>query len=191
MEPVFKDRKQKRKAPSGSDDPIPTSTIGDEILELETKATESPKYYNNISKLLAVAYPLHNEAVAEPLAILAVSRVFARLFADGRFDTSKPQSDQNIVVQQWLADRFEQFTDSLLSHIHITQSASLSITVLMNLVQQEVSSLGSGSWVSGLFAKILNMLTKESEASEAISVFLRDFFARHVDVRYYGTDLLW
>lgn len=174
MEPVAK--KQKRE---GND------AVDEEILELEIKASESPKHYNNISKLLDLAFPHGKDP--QPLAILALSRVFIRLFADGWFRPSKLQSDQSKVVQQWLADRFEQFADSLLSQANSAQHASLTITVLMKLVQQQVSS-GSGSWMHGLFAKIVKLLTIKG-AGEPQSFFLRDF-AKYVDVRYYTADLL-
>jgi U3 small nucleolar RNA-associated protein 19 len=175
MEPVAKKRKRSR------DD-----AVDDEILELELRASESPKYFNNISKLLDVAFPLDQDP--QPLAILALSRVFIRLSADGWFRPPKSKSDQTIVVRQWLADRLNQFTHSLLSQPNGAPGASLSITVLMRLVQQLVSS-GSESWTDGLFAKLVKSLT-ESGAEEPHSIFLRDYFVKYADVRFYTIDIL-
>ena len=173
MEPAAKKQKRSR------DD-----AVDDGILELELKASESPKHYNNISKLLDLAFPSGKDP--QPLAILALSRVFVRLAADGWFRPSKSQSDQTKVVRQWLADRLEQFTGSLLSQ---AQHASLTIPVLMKLAQQLVSS-GSESWTDGLFARIVKFLTQQGPG-EPRSIFRREYFARYVDVRYHTTSLLW
>jgi hypothetical protein len=175
MEPAAKKQKRKR------DDAVSDE---DEILELELKASESPKYYNNISKLLDHAFPHGRDP--QPLAILALSRVFVRLSADGWF-RSKSHSSQTKVVRQWLADRLGQFTGSLLSLAHGAQHASLAITALMKLAQQLVSS-GSETWTDGLFAKIVKMVMKQAEAQP---VFLHDFFSKYLDVQYYTTDILW
>jgi hypothetical protein len=165
MEPVAK--KQKRDK-------------ADEILRLELKASESPKHFNNISRLLDLAFPTAKEP--QPLAILALSRVFVRLSADGWFRPSK--SDQTAAVRQWLADRLQQFTGSLRDQP--SQHASLVVPVLMKLAQQQVES-GSETWADGLLPKIVEFVTKHAEPR---AVFLRGYFAKYVDIQYHTTDLL-
>jgi hypothetical protein len=56
----------------------------------------------------------------------------------------------------------------------------------MKLAQQLVSS-GSESWMDGLFAKIVRFLARQDTGQ---SIFLHDYFAKYVDVRYNTVHLL-
>lgn len=84
------------------------------ILELETRISESRKYYNNIAALLSMLNV--KESAQSPNLAVAVSlcRVFCRLIAGGQLaeDTRAAESERMIAL--WLKERLQEYQNALL-----------------------------------------------------------------------------
>lgn len=157
------------------------------ILQLETKATTSPKHYNNIATLLAIAIPSGPKANADPAASLALCRVFTRLFASAHFRHGKTLTKEEVTVQKWLEDRYNEFATFHLTNM--ATSTDLSLTIVMKLVQSEVCCQGHTIWAEGSFLRLLKRLYSK-KCDTARAAFIQGYFQKFDDVRMNTLQLL-
>jgi U3 small nucleolar RNA-associated protein 19 len=164
----------------------------DKIQELELRATEGPKHYNDIATLLGLACPSNPNLETNGAAVLALCRVFTRLLSTQRFRRAS-NTDEETVVQQWLEERYGEYTSFLLDHMSHEKSIEprTNLKILMKLVQTEVCCQGHGQWVDGLFSSLLRVLLQASTRSgEARIVFISDYFEKFDDVQMNTLSLL-
>ncbi|KAB2571315.1 Nucleolar complex protein 4-like protein A [Lasiodiplodia theobromae] len=160
------------------------------ILLLESQITESRRHYNNIVELIKLAKDDGAEESAT-LAIVALCRVFCRLLVAGSMKKSKGLPDSEVMIIQWLKERYKEYADVLLQLLKsgnpILQSTAL--TLAMRLVKEETSAQkGSGedAWRNGLFYQLVYALLASTSAEHAREEFVEKFIEEHDDVRFYA-----
>jgi U3 small nucleolar RNA-associated protein 19 len=185
---------KKRKRPVT--DPLAKQKLNNqdvEIQSLEAEATESPKSYNNIATLLSIASQSDTKYESKEDAILALCRIFTRLFASGQFRSTKTPTQSERLVQQWLEERYTELVTLLLEALHNKSSidTNLPITVLMKLVQCEVCCQGYHMWAAGLFSQVsMTLLTQSSQTDEARRIFVIEYLKKYDDVRLNSLQIL-
>lgn len=159
------------------------------ILLLESQITESRRHYNNIVELVALAKDDGAEESAV-LAIVALCRVFCRLLAAGNLKKSKGLPDSEIMIIQWLKERYKEYTDVLLNLLRSGEPVqqSTALTLAMRLVKEETSSQkgdGDEAWRQGLFAQLVHSLLASAEVENAREEFVEKFVEEYADVRFF------
>jgi U3 small nucleolar RNA-associated protein 19 len=177
--------KKRKRTPKEKGVDVASNNSNEKIQQLELRATEAPKYYNDIATLLALACPSNSKLKANENAILALCRVFTRLLSTGRFRRGS-YTEEEMVVQEWLEDRFREYTKFLLDNLSHRKSINcqMALTILMKLVQTEVCCQGHTKWADGLFSSVLGGLLRPSpQSDEARAIFIRDYFEKFDDVK--------
>jgi len=170
-----------------------TKSLEDDISVLETKATESPKHYNNIATLLALACPPHAKSQPNKDAIVALCRIFTRLFAGGQFRNHGSLSEGEQLVQNWLEERYAEFVDFLLRALrhqtHIMPDEAL--TYLMKLAQSEICCQGHHMWTDGVFYQVLGIVLRFQDPNEnSMDHFVNEYFTKYDDVKLNTLQIL-
>ncbi|OJD30891.1 ribosome biogenesis protein [Diplodia corticola] len=170
------------------------ATDGDDeqarILLLESQITESRRHYNNVVELIKLAKDGGAEESAT-LAIIALCRVFCRLLVAGSMKKSKGLPDSEVMIIQWLKERYKEYVEVLLQLLKggepVLQSTAL--TLAMRLVKEETSAQkGSGedAWRNGVFYQLVYTLVASPAAEHAREEFVEKFIEEHDDVRFYA-----
>jgi U3 small nucleolar RNA-associated protein 19 len=181
------DKKSKSKASK------PNGTESVDVDRLEREILESRKNYNNIVKLQAIAFPKNGISDSQGAALLALCRTFSHLLAEGSLTKTKTTKDSERVVMQWLEERYREFSKSLTSEARNGDSAAQPIitTLVMQLVKNEVNALGDEVWQVGLFAKLMREFLGHGESCQVPRAsFVKKYFAKYDDVRFYTLQLL-
>ncbi|KAK7520134.1 CBF/Mak21 family-domain-containing protein [Phyllosticta citriasiana] len=191
--------KAARKTKKSKSKSKPTTTTianGDDlesrILELEAQITESRRHYNNIVELITIAKGIDAKRDAEDdtpnLAMVALCRVFCRLLATGSMKKSKGLPESELMIVQWLRQRYQEFTDYLLSRLNCNDALeSLSLQLAMRLVKEEVrgqTGHGDDAWKQGLFQRIVREALSGKD-STTMDEFREKFADEYTDVRFY------
>ncbi|KAF2674778.1 CBF-domain-containing protein [Microthyrium microscopicum] len=164
------------------------------IPELEKAISESRKHYNNIVKLQELAFPKNTKAKPSTEAVIALCRVFCRLFASGSFELPKNSGKSEISIVEWLEGRKREYNSCLLAAFsqdgsYMSQAAV--IPLAMRLVAAETSAVGESRWRSGLFSQLVRHLIIGGVHSEpARSIFTEEYFTAFDDVRYHTLQIL-
>lgn len=160
------------------------------ILLLESQITESRRHYNNIVELVNLA---KNDGAEESaiLAIVALCRVFCRLLAAGNMKKSRGLPDSEVMIIQWLKERYNEYTEILFGLLRSDEPVqqSTALTLAMRLVKEEASAQkGSGddAWRQGLFPQLVHSLLASADAESARDEFVEKFIEEHDDVRFYA-----
>jgi len=158
------------------------------ILLLETQILESRQHYNNIATLLSILKKQGDAAdETDILAAVALCRVFCRLMAAGSFVESKGSLETELVITQWLKERYREYTETILGLLCGSGSekyGSTCLTLLMRLVKEESAHLGhEGAWKpSGLFEHVVSsVLSADNDAVR--EEFLAKFVNEYDDIR--------
>jgi U3 small nucleolar RNA-associated protein 19 len=184
-------KKRKRNVPTKDD--VQVTDEHDDLAELERLAGESPKHYNNIAKIMSMAYPKNEQESRNPRAVTALCRVFYRLLMDGRLRVADKEQKEEKVVRHWLTGRLNDYARCLLKDISSRKrrDSSNKVKLVMMLVQGEVSSSGHEQWRQGIFGKFFKqLLLEEHERDEALHDFASHYFVRYEDVRLHSLMLL-
>ena len=185
---------KKRKRPSTDSFAEYESNARDrEIERLESKATLSPKYYNNIATILSIMHDAGRKSGPDRGATVALCRIFTRLFVAGQFRNRKAHTQEGVVVQQWLEEKYAEFFALLLEALNRQSliDTNLAMTVMMKLVQCEVCCQGHHMWANGIFTQVLRtFLEPLSEVDAARSIFINEYFMKYDDVRLNSLQLL-
>lgn len=180
---------QKLRKPSAS----AGANVEADISRLEQEILQSRKHYNNLIELLTIAFPAHGAKEVSLPAVVTLCRVYGRLFADGQLDRSKARTPAEEQVIQWVEERYQEFTLSLLKLLRDRNEGhqSAAIPLAMQLVKQEVLALGDSVWKVGLFPQLLKDLLTFNESTEvARDQFKTKFFTVYDDVRYHAAIAL-
>lgn len=164
------------------------------ILLLESQITESRRHYNNIAELVKLAKDDDAEESAT-LAIVALCRVFCRLHAAGSMKKSKGLPDSEVMIIQWLKERYKEYTEVLLQLLTSGEPVlqSTALTLAMRLAKEEiVAQKGSGedAWRHGLFFQLVHDLLASSDAEDARDEFVEKFIVEYDDVRFYALNAI-
>lgn len=178
--------KARRQQPSSGSENDDSDDPQTEILRLESEILESRKHYNNIAKLLQLAKDDASEDEIAILAAVALFRIFTRLLAGGDMVKSKGMAQPEVLVANWLGERYREYKDSLLNHFLSSKNArkqSTALTLLMRSVKEE-SKQKDYSWQSTALTRTVEVLLLDPE--EALrDEFVEKYFSVFDDIRYF------
>lgn len=83
-----------------------------QILLLEQQVRESRKHYNNIVTLIRTFR--EDESGKRVIAAISLCRVFCRLMAAGSMSRANGAPDGELIIVQWLRDRYREYSNLLL-----------------------------------------------------------------------------
>lgn len=163
----------------------------DDILRLESEVASSPKHYNHISTLIGLARQWSSKSQSDS-AVLALCRIFTRLFSESLFRGSTRISAHDGLVQRWLEDRYVEFTRLCLQALGQgkPRRSILCLKVLMKLVETEVCYQGHKIWLEDLFYQVLGALLDQKCDANVRDVFVNDYVRKYDDVQFNMLHLL-
>ncbi|KAI0478834.1 CBF/Mak21 family-domain-containing protein [Xylariaceae sp. FL0804] len=173
----------KRAKSSSSDD---DGGLEDEILRLENEILESKKNYNNINPLLDLASKT-DDADTAIFATVSLCRVFLRLLASGNMTRTNGQSDNEIVVVQWLKDRLGAYKRLIIAAMGRDSTASTGLTLAMRILKAESQSLGEKSeqtFPKFFLRDIVEVLIFKSP-EDVRQEFCEKYLGEYADIRYH------
>jgi U3 small nucleolar RNA-associated protein 19 len=169
---------EKRKRPTSSSTDATSNrkkkSPRDEVERLEAEIQQSRQNYNNIAKLVAMAKQQDTNAM------VALCRVFCRLIAGGNLRKSKDTPQNEVVIVQWLKERYSEYTNLLLE----TLDSSI-LKLAMRLVKEESREDGDSAWKFGFFGRLVQTLFLGEHAEPILQDFMREWAFVYDDVRFY------
>jgi U3 small nucleolar RNA-associated protein 19 len=175
--------KSKRKSPSGeADDPQAA------ILNLESQIQESRRHYNNIATLLKSARQHDADTDNAIFAAVALCRIFSRLIATGDMVKSKGMAESEVVIVQWLKERYREYQEMLLDRYlrsGLAPIQSVGLNLLMRLIKEESQGQKDYNWKHGPFSRIVETLLLLPEQDAARDEFSEKFFRPFDDIRFH------
>ena len=165
-----------------------------QVLLLENKIIESRKNYNSISTLLEYMRSASDQQKKDAAGI-ALCRVFCHLMATGSLDKSRDISGNEVIVVQWLKERYQEYKTLLLQLLGRANIArqSTALTLSLQLVKAEKARLNTSDDAvlrTGLFASLIRVLISETTTDETRKNFVRDYVDEFEDIRYYAFERL-
>lgn len=157
------------------------------ILELETQVAESRKHYNNLANLLLLSKQPDSEANTAILASVSLCRAFSRLLSSGDMEKRKGMSETEVVVIQWLKDRYQEFLRVLLESLHSQNPAkqSTALTLLMRMAKEEAKTRKDYNWKDGSMYRIVEKLLLLPEDDPTKDEFAAKYLTQFDDIRFY------
>lgn len=162
-----------------------------QILLLEQEISASKKGYNNISKLLKLLQSSEPKSDLYMITTISLCRVFTRLLSSGELDKAKGGSEKELVVVQWLRERYTEYKTILLKSLLVEDVASTILTLCMRLLKTEGQFMRGGCEYSfpTLFLKeIISMLIRPEVDSTLRQEFSETYVEEHDDVRFYAFE---
>ncbi|KAF2199635.1 nucleolar complex protein-like protein [Delitschia confertaspora ATCC 74209] len=159
-----------------------------EILQLEAQIVESRRHYNNIATLLQKATGQGEKN--EILAAVALCRVFSRLMSAGDMTKSKGMPESEVVIVQWLKDRYKEYVTLLLEEHFQSESGakqSTALALLMRLVKQE-SGQKDFNWKRSHLRRVVEGLLTLPEGDSIRQEFAEKYLTKFDDVRYHTLE---
>jgi U3 small nucleolar RNA-associated protein 19 len=159
-----------------------------EIQHLEAQVLESRRHYNNIATLLQKSKNQDPEDEASILAAVALCRVFARLLSTNDMVKSKGMAASEVVIVQWLKERYREYQDILLDHYLRGEHAStqsVALTLLMRLVKEESKTEQEYNWKHGPFSRIVEAILMLPEDNSTKEEFVEKYFKQFDDIRFH------
>jgi len=178
----LKTKSKKNTATSKEDDPQAA------ILLLETQILESRRNYNNITTLISTIKQKDAKEETVVFTVVALCRIFCRLMTAGCFVKSKGTLEAEIVIIQWLKERYQEYVDILLVDFlrsDTTSKQNIAFTLLMRLIKQESKGEGEYSWRKGLLASIVEVLLLLPEDDPIRQEYAEKYMKTYDDLRFY------
>ncbi|KAF2271958.1 CBF-domain-containing protein [Westerdykella ornata] len=158
------------------------------ILQLEAQIVESRRHYNNIVTLIQLARKHETENDSAVLAAVALCRVFSRLLSAGDMVKSKGMPESEVVIVQWLKERYREYQEMLLGDYLRSDNPptqSVGLTLLMRLVKEESKGQREYNWKHGHLPRLVEMLLHLPEQGGVLDEFAEKYFRPFDDVRFY------
>lgn len=178
----LKTKSKKNTATSKEDDPQAA------ILLLETQILESRRNYNNITTLISTIKQKDAKEETVVFTVVALCRIFCRLMTAGCFVKSKGTLEAEIVIIQWLKERYQEYVDILLVDFlrsDTTSKQNIAFTLLMRLIKQESKGEGEYSWRKGLLANLVEVLLLLPEDDPIRQEYAEKYMKTYDDLRFY------
>ena len=178
----LKTKSKKNTATSKEDDPQAA------ILLLETQILESRRNYNNITTLISIIKQKDTKEETVVFAVVALCRIFCRLMAAGCFVKSKGTPEAEIIIIQWLKEKYHEYVDILLVDFLRSDTASkqnIAFTLLMRLIEQESKGEGEYNWRKGLLASLVEVLLLLPEDDPIRQEYAEKYMKTYDDLRFY------
>ncbi|KAL6720693.1 Maturation and nuclear export of 40S ribosomal subunits interacting protein [Lecanora helva] len=165
-----------------------------EILRLEESILESKKNYNGILKALDYVEDVGAKDQKDVVASVALCRIFCRLMAAGSLTKDRDSDESEVIVVQWLHERFRSYKSGLLDLVRRGDYArqSTALTLLMRLLKEEKAHLSQSNeslWRAGAFSQLVPTLVEDTVAHETRMEFAEKYM-KFDDVRYYTFDCI-
>lgn len=175
--------KTRRTSPSSeADDPQATiSRLGDQVFE-------SRKNLNNIATLIKLAEQHDTTHETAILAAVTLCKVFSKLLAGGDMVKSKGMPESEVVIVQWLKERYRAYIDMLLDQYLRNGEAStqsVGLTLVMRLVRNESESQGEYNWKHGPLPRIVETILFLPTQDTTREEFAEKYFKIFDDIRFY------
>jgi len=157
----------------------------------ESEAAISAGAYNGIATTLLPAAKKEIEAgLVRSQAVVALCRVFGRLFAEGRLTKSNASTEGELMVINWLRGRYEEYRDVVLELLTYgtPEGQILALNLCMLLVKEEVSNTSAGAesaWKTGLFSKTMEAVLS-SPSQEICDELVERYLQQYDDLRHYA-----
>jgi U3 small nucleolar RNA-associated protein 19 len=177
-----KTKTRRRSASSEAEDPQAT------ILALEAQIVESRRHYNNIATLFQLARQHDTQNESAVLASVTLCRVFSRLLSAGDMVKSKGMPESEVVIVQWLKERFREYQNLLLEQYLRSENAStqsVGLTLLMRLVKQESKGQKEYNWKHGPLSRLVETLLHLPEQGGVLDEYAEKYFKPFDDIRFY------
>ncbi|TAQ83325.1 hypothetical protein B7494_g8349 [Chlorociboria aeruginascens] len=163
-----------------------------QILLLENEILESRKNYNNIATLIKILQTDDEGADQSIFTAVSLCRVFTRLMAMGDMSRDKKTSEKDVVVVQWLTERYSEYKTTLLLLLEedVTSSA---LTLCMRLMKSEGEHFRRGQdyiFPAVFLSDILQKLLKPECDESVRRGFSEMYVEEYDDVRYYTFDAI-
>jgi U3 small nucleolar RNA-associated protein 19 len=175
--------KARRQSPSPeAEDPQAT------ILHLEAQIVESRRHYNNIATLLQLAKQHDTQNETAVLAAVTLCRVFSRLIAAGDMTKSKGLPEPEVVIVQWLKERYREYLSLLLEQFLRSEDLSIQsvgLTLVMRLVKEESKGEKQYNWKHGPLSRLVEILLHLPEQGGVLEEFSEKYFKPFDDIRFY------
>jgi len=158
------------------------------ILQLEAQIVESRRHYNNIVALIQTARGQDVEEDVQILAAVSLCRVFSRLLSAGDMVRSKGMAESEVVIVQWLKERYNEYTALLLASYLRSESGakqSTGLTLLMRLIKSESRAQKDYNWKNGLPNTLVGVLLALPDGDAVREEFGEKYFKPFDDVRYH------
>jgi len=158
----------------------------------ESEAAISAGKYNDIATTLLPAAKKEIEAeLVRSQAVVALCRVFCRLFAEGRLTKSNASSEAELKVINWLRARYEEYKDVILEVLSYGEQEAqvLALNLCMVLVKEEVSNVSTGAestWKTGLFPKTIEAVLSSSSSNGVCRELVEQYLQQYDDLRHYA-----
>lgn len=165
------------------------------IEELEAGIIESQRNYNDIAELQTIATN-EDDSEAALQAYVSLCRIFGTLMAGGNLTKSNSNAESEIVIFQWLKDRYSEYQDALLDlqQQGTLRERKIALELSMRLTKEETTHLkhqGDFVWRSGIFAKAVRQILERAPVEdETRSEFARSYIVKYDDVRYWTTKVI-
>jgi len=175
--------KTRRKSPSADE---PNSQA--DIERLESQILESRRHYNNIAILIQKARQQTPDDDSAIFAAVALCRVFARLLSAGDMVKNKGMVASEVVIVQWLKERYREYQDLLLDQYLRGENApkqSAGLTLLMRLVKEESKTQQEYNWKHGPFPRLAETILILSENDLVRDEFAEKYFKQFDDIRFH------
>ncbi|KAK7969041.1 nucleolar complex protein [Apiospora saccharicola] len=176
--------KKRAKSESGSDE---DDNAQAEILLLESAILESKKNYNNITRLLDLARN-KKDGESSVIAMVALTRVFLRLLAQGSMTKKADQSEKETIVIQWLKDRLVDYETVLVEALAEEETATTALTLAMRVLKGEGQCRDNKeeySFPEPFLKDIVHAIIYDG-SEELREEFCEKYLGEYCDVRYYA-----
>jgi U3 small nucleolar RNA-associated protein 19 len=180
----------KRARSESSDDVVDTQA---QILLLENEIFESKKHYNNIAKLIFIFKDDTQDPEDSVVAAISLCRVFTRLLAAGKFAFKAGAKEKDLVVTQWLKDRYLEYKEALLDILGEEGISTTVLTLCMRLLKTEGEHIQNNQeyqfptlFLTGMLTTLLDPANDE----EARKEFSENFIEEYDDIRFYTLEAI-
>ncbi|KAF2468137.1 nucleolar complex protein-like protein [Lindgomyces ingoldianus] len=184
-----KEERRSAKSKTTRKSPVDEDSRQATILRLESQILDSRRHFNNIAALIQSAKQEDSEPETATLAAVALCRIFSRLISMGDLVKSKGMSQSDVVIVQWLKERYREYLDMLLLGYYLRSGTafkqSLALTLLMRLVKEESKTQNDYNWKQGPLSRTVESILLLPENDPTRDEFAEKYFKQFDDVRFY------
>jgi U3 small nucleolar RNA-associated protein 19 len=180
----------KRARSESSDDVVDAQA---QILLLENEIFESKKNYNNIAKLVALFKDDTQEPDDSVVAAISLCRVFTRLLVAGEFTFKAGTKEKDLVVLQWLKDRYLEYKEALLDILGEEGISTTVLTLCLRLLKTEGENIRNNQeyqFPTLFLTGIMTTLLDPASDGEARKEFSEKFVEEYDDIRFYTLEAI-
>lgn len=171
------------------------SDMRTKIQTLENHILKSRRHYNDISILLGYVRDQQRKSNKDILAAVALGRIFTQLLASNNMSAPVGAPESEIMVVQWLTQRYEDYKLELLKLItspYIDKSLT-ALTLIMQLIKEDAlqrKPTEDISWRKGPFPQLLILLVSAANIEDVKMKYIDEYLKIYDDVRYFSFSLL-